>query len=334
MTSSPRVGVILTGGTIDSVGVDRLDLAWYIEAGKRLGDGELLANVPELARIATVQEFPFRRLPSHALVDKDWLDLVRKIHAIFDAGEADGIVITHGTNTLEETAWFLNLVLKTDKPVVLVGSMRPASAISADGYLNVLNAVRVASDPQSRGRGCLVVMNDTIYSARDVTKNATFRVDAFQSRDLGPLGFADGDGKVVYYHQPARKHTIDAEFDVRSLQSLPRVDIVLSYVGADGVMIGAAADAGAKAIVSAATGAGRPTPAEEEALDRVCKEHGILVCICSRVASGRVVRSPGLARRGFVAGDNLQPWKARILMSLALTRTQDPNDIQRMFDTY
>lgn len=334
MPSSSRVGVILTGGTIDSVGADRLDLAWYIEAGKRLGDGELLANVPELARIATVQEFPFRRLPSHALVDKDWLELAGKIHAIFDAGETDGIVITHGTNTLEETAWFLNLALKTDKPVVLVGSMRPASAISADGYLNLLNAVRVAADPQSRGRGCLVVMNDTIHSARDVTKNATFRVNAFQARDLGPLGFADGDGKIVYYHQPTRRHTVDTEFDVRSLQSLPRVDIVLSYVGADGVMIGAAAQAGSRAIVSAATGGGRPTPAEEDALERVYKQHGVLVCLCSRVASGRVVRSPGLARRGFVAGDNLQPWKARILMSLALTRTQDPTDIQRMFDIY
>lgn len=334
MTGLPKVGVILTGGTIDSVGADRLDLAWYIEAGKRLGNGELLANVPELARIATVQEFPFRRLPSHALADKDWLELARKLHAIFDAGEADGIVITHGTNTLEETAWFLNLALKTDRPVAIVGSMRPASAISADGYLNLLNAVRVAADPQSRGRGCLVVMNDTIYGARDVTKNATFRVEAFQSRDLGPLGFADGDGKIVYYHQPVRKHTVDTEFDVRSLSSLPRVDIVLSYVGADGVMIEAAARAGAKAIVSAGTGAGKPTPAEEDALDRVCKEYGVLVCLCSRVAAGRVARSPGTARRGFVAGDSLPPWKARILMALALTRTRDPDDIQRMFDTY
>jgi L-asparaginase len=334
MTSAPRVGVILTGGTIDSVGADRLDLAWYAEAGKRLGGGELLAHVPELARIAAVHEIPFRRLPSHALVDKDWLELARRIHAIFEAGEADGVVITHGTNTLEETAFFLHLVLKTDKPVVLVGSMRPASAISADGYLNLLNAVRVAADPRSRGRGCLVVMNDTIYSGRDVTKNATFRVDAFQSRDLGPLGFADGDGKVVYYHHPARRHTVETEFDVRSLESLPRVDVVISYVGADGVMIEAAAKAGARAIVSAGTGAGRPTPAEEQALERVCKEHGVLVCFCSRVASGRVVRSPGLARRGFVAGDNLPPWKARILMSLALARTNDADDIQRMFDTY
>src|SRR5881227_2667265 len=334
MANLPKIALILTGGTIDSVGKDRLDLAWYIEAGKRLGDGELLQQLPELKSIAEVQEVPFRRLPSHALIDKDWLDLVRTIHKIFDEDKADGIVITHGTNTIEETAYFLNLTLKTDKPVVLVGSMRPSSAVSADGYLNVVNAVKVAADPQSKGRGCLVVMNDTIFNGRDVTKNATYRVEAFQSRDLGPLGCADADGTVVYYHQPVRKHTTQTEFDVRELSSLPRVDIVLSYVNADGVMIEAAAKAGAKGIVSAATGAGRPTPAQDVAFDKAYEESGMLMCLCSRVASGRVVRSPGLKRKGFVASDNLQPWKARILLALALSKTTNADDIQRMFDTY
>ncbi len=334
MANLPRVALIITGGTIDSVGKDRLDLAWYIEAGKRLADGELLQQLPELKEIAEVEEIPFRRLPSHALVDKDWLDLARTIHSIFDDNRADGIVITHGTNTIEETAYFLNLVLKTDKPVVVVGSMRPSSAISADGYLNVVNAIKVAGDPGSRGRGCLLVMNDTIFNGRDVTKNATYRVEAFQSRDLGPLGYADGDGKIVYYHHPVRKHTVQTEFDVRNLKSLPRVDMVISYVGADGAMIEAAAATGAKGIVSAGTGAGRPTPAEDAAFDKVYKEKGVLMCLCSRVASGRVVRSPGLTKRGFVAGDNLQPWKARLLLSLALTKTTNADEIQRMFDTY
>lgn len=334
MAELPRIGLILTGGTIDSVGKDRLDLAWYIEAGKRLGSGELLAQLPELKSIAAVKEIAFRRLSSQALVDKDWLDLLDRIESIFADDQADGIVITHGTNTLEETAFFLNLTLKTDKPVVIVGSMRPSSAISADGYLNVVNAVRVAADPLSRGRGCLVVMNDAIFNGRDVTKNSTYRLEAFQSRDLGPLGFADADGKVVYYHQPTRRHTINSEFDVRGLNALPRVDIVLSYVGADGTMIEAAADAGARGIVSAATGAGRPTPAEDEAFDRVFREKGVLMCLCSRVASGRVVRSPGLKKRGFVASDNLPPWKARLLLSLALTKTSHADEIQRMFDSY
>src|SRR5438093_885320 len=239
MANLPRVALIITGGTIDSVGKDRLDLAWYIEAGKRLGDGELLQQLPELKSIAEVQEVPFRRLPSHALVDKDWLDLVRTIHSIFDQDKADGIVIGHGTNTLEETAYFLNLTLKSDKPVVLVGAMRPASGMSTDTELNVVNAIRVAADPSSAGRGVLVVLNDTIYGARDVTKSATYRVQAFTARDSGPLGYADADGRVVWHHEQARPHTSQTELDVAGRETLPRVDVVVSYVGADGAMIDA-----------------------------------------------------------------------------------------------
>ncbi len=334
MSALPSVGVIFTGGTIDSVGADRLDLAWYAEAGKRLEKGELLSQIPELAQIARVREISFRRLPSHALTNADWFDLLRTVHKLFEQDGVEGVVITHGTNTLEETAYFLNLTLKTDKAVVLVGAMRPSSAISADGYLNLLNAVRVAAAQQSHGMGCLVVMNDTIFSARNVTKTASYRVNAFQGRDLGPIGYADADGKVIYFHRPMKKHTVETEFDVRGYETLPRVDVVLSYVNADGIFIEAAVRAGAKGIVSASTGAGRPTPAEDAAFDRAYKEHGLLMCLCSRVGSGRVVRSPGLKKRGFVAGDNLQPWKARVLFSLALSKTTDADEIQRMFDTY
>jgi L-asparaginase len=326
-----RVALIVTGGTIDSVGVDRLDLAWYIEADKRLGPGEMLAGIPELPKIARIEEIPFRRLPSHGLVVKDWLDLVRLIHEIFDGDRADGLVITHGTNTLEETAYFLNLVLKTDRPVVLVGAMRPASGLSADGPLNLLNAVRVAADPTSRGRGVLVVLNDTIHGGRDVKKTATYRVQTFEGGDLGPLGYADADGRVLFYHLTARRHTVQTEFDVRGLEALPRVDVVVSYVGADGTMIDAAVAAGAGGIVSAGTGAGRPTPLEDKALTRA-HERGVVVCQSTRVGSGRVVRAPALVRRGFVAADNLVPWKARVLLSLALVRTKDTAEIQRMFD--
>lgn len=329
----PRVALIATGGTIDSLGTDRLDLAWYIERGERLAPGELRAGVPELAEIAAIEEIPFRRLPSHALVTSDWIDLVGTIHDVFASGRAEGLVLMHGTNTLEETAYFLTLTLKTDRPVVLIGAMRPASALSADGPLNLLNAVRVAADPNSVGRGVLVVLNDTIHSARDVTKTATYRLDAFRDRDLGPLGYADADGRVVYYHRTARRHTTETEFDLRQTTDLPRVDIVVSHVGADGTMIDAAVAAGARGIVSAGTGAGRPTPAEDEALTRA-SEHGVVICQATRVGSGRVVRSPSLARRGFVAADNLQPWKARILLALALSRRADPTEIQRMFDTY
>jgi L-asparaginase len=328
-----RVALIFTGGTIDSVGVDRLDLAFYIEAGKRLDDGELVARIPELAAIADVEEIPFRRLPSQSIKDRDLFDLVTLIHQIFDEDRADGVVITHGTNTLEETAYFLQLTVKRDRPVVIVGAMRPSSAISADGYLNLLSGVRVAADEASRGMGVLVVLNDTIHSARDVTKTATYRVETFQGRDLGPLGYADNDGRVLFYHRPLRTHTVEAEFSLDGLDALPRVDIVVSYLGADGAMIDAAVAAGARGIVSAGTGAGRPTPAENAALERAAHA-GVVIVQGTRVGSGRTVTSPGLRRKGWSAADNLQPWKARILLALGLTRTSDVAEIQRMFDTY
>ncbi|MDB5559605.1 MAG: hypothetical protein JWQ36_2539 [Enterovirga sp.] len=329
-----RIGLILTGGTIDSLGLSRLDLGWYIEAGLKLPAADLLARVPELDAIADVEQVPFRRLPSHALASSDWLDLLRLLETLLEQDGYDAVVVTHGTNTLEETAYFLHLALKTNKPVVLTGAMRPASAVSADGYLNLINAVRVAAEPASHGRGCLVVMNDTIFDARHVTKASTYRVEAFDGRDVGPLGFADADGRVVYYHRADRTERAGGEFALAGLEVLPRVDVVVSYVGADGAMIRAAAAAGARGIVSAGTGAGRPTPAEDDAFDEIHRDSGVLMCLCSRVGSGRSVRSPGLARRGFVAGDNLQPWKARVLLSLALTKTAEPDAVQRLFDTF
>jgi L-asparaginase len=330
--SKRRVALVLTGGTMNSLGMDRLDLAWYIEAGKRLGEGEFLARIPEAETIAHVEEVTFRRMNSHALTDHDWLDLLRFVDGLVADG-ADGVVIGHGTNTIEETAYFLNLTLKRDAPVVLAGAMRPASGMSTDTELNVVNAIRVAADPTSAGRGVLVVLNDTILAARDVTKTATYRLQAFQARDAGPLGYADADGRVVWQHRVERPHTTQTEFDVAALESLPRVDVVVSYVGADGVMIDAAVAAGAKGIVSAGTGAGRPTPGEDEALDRAAAA-GVVVCQSTRVGSGRVVYAPALQQRGFVAAGDLQPWKARVLLQLGLTVTSERARIQEMFDRY
>jgi L-asparaginase len=328
-----RVALIITGGTIDSVGTDRLDLGWYLEAGKRLGDGELVARVPELEQIAEVTEIPFRRLPSQSITTADWLDLVKTIQDLFATDRVDGVVVTHGTNTLEETAYFLHLILETDRPVVLVGAMRPSSGVSSDGDLNLINAVRVAAEEASRGAGVLVVLNDTILGARDVTKTATYRVETFQGRDLGPLGYADSDGRVLFYHRPARPHTSATVFHASEITELPRVDVVVSYIGADGTFVDAAVAAGARGLVSAGTGAGRPTPAELDALARAA-EAGVVVCQGTRVGSGRTLRSPGLTRKGWVASDNLQPWKARVLLALALNRTSDLDEIQSYFDTY
>ena len=333
MTALARVALVFTGGTIESVGRDRLDMSWYIEHNTRLTTAEVRARLPELEQLADVVEIPFRKLPSHALRDEDWLELVELIHRTADGEEFAGVVITHGTNTLEESAYFLHLTLKTTKPVVLVGAMRPASAVSTDGELNLLDAVATAASPAVRGLGVLVVLNNTIFSARDVTKTATARLQSFQAPDAGPLGYADADRRVVIYHAPVRPHTTQTEFDVRGRAGLPRVDVVTSYVGADGAMIDAAVAAGARGIVSAGTGGGRPTPLEDEALTRA-HEQGVAVCIASRVGSGRVARSPGMVARGRIGSDNLQAWKARVLLSLGLTVTSDPDELQRIFDTY
>lgn len=330
MAERPRIALVATGGTIDALGADRLDLAFYLETGQRLGPGELLARIPEAASIAEVVEVPFRPRPSHAFRDADLLEVGRAVEGAIAAG-AEGVVVTHGTNTLEETAYFLHLTARTEQPIVLTGAMRPASALSSDGDLNLLNAIRVAADPGAAGLGALVLLNDRIWSARDVTKGATFRTDAFVARDAGPLGVADADGRVVWFGRPVRPHTTATPFDVRGLDGLPRVDVVVSYVGADGTAIDAYVAAGARGIVSAATGAGYPTPGEVAALERASAA-GVVVCIASRVGSGRVARSPSMAARGWVAAGDLVPWKARLLLSLALTRSGDPEAIQTWFD--
>jgi L-asparaginase len=329
----PRVSVITTGGTIDSVGADRLDLAAYLETGVRLEPGELLAGVAaELAAIAEVTEVPFRRLRAHAITDDDLADLVSLVRDLLDCDEADGVVITHGTNTLEETAWLLHLVVAPDRPVVLTGAMRPASALSGDGPLNLVNAVRVAASPQCRNLGTLVLLDDTIHGARDVTKSDTMRVSAFRDGASGPLGWVDGDGRVVLSHLPVRGRLLEDSFAAVDLRALPRVDIVVSYQGADGALIDAAVAAGARGIVSAGTGAGYPTPDEVEALERASAS-GVVVCQASRVGAGRVPRVPSLIARGWITADDLQPWKARILIRLALAAgVTDVDAMQLLFE--
>ncbi len=324
----PRIALIATGGTIDSLGHDRLDIAHYTEADARLGEGELLASLPELAEIADVVPVPYRRVPSYALTSADWAALATIVTDLLRDGH-DGVAITHGTNTLEETAFLLSLTVDAPGPVVLTGAMRPASAIGADGPLNLVRAVQVAAAPHSRGRGVLVVLDDTIHSARHVTKTSTFRVGAFRSPDAGPSGRADADGAVVFHHGPDRP--AGPAFDPSAPGRSPRVDVLVSHVGADGALVDAAVAAGARGIVSAGTGAGRPMAAEAAALDRAIAA-GVVVCQTSRTGSGRVARSPRMTARGVVTGDDLQPWKARILLALALTRTNDPEEIQLLFD--
>jgi L-asparaginase len=324
-----QVALITTGGTIESAAASRVDHAWYHEAGQRLEPGRLMEAVPELADVARVVEHPFRRLSSSAVTPADWLGLGRTAASILS--QVDGVVITHGTDTLEETAYFLHLTLTVTRPVVLVGAMRPPATLGTDAHLNLVRAVQVAASDAARGQGVLVVANDTIFAARDVTKARTYRVDAFSAGDLGPLGHADADGRVVLYHRHRR--AAHPPFDLAGIAEVPRVDVVVSYVGADGALIDAAAAAGAAGIVSAGTGAGRCTPGEEAAFARAAAQ-GVVVCHASRVGAGRVARSPARAAAGRVVADNLQAWKAKVLLALALTRTSDPDEIQGLFDLH
>jgi L-asparaginase len=332
-SSKPRVAVILTGGTIEAIGFDRLDLAYYIETKQRIAPGELLGRVPELADVADVTEIPFGRVTSHAMTDENIADIAALVAQQFADDAADGVVVTQGTNTIEEVSYTLHLTIKSDRPVVVAGAMRPSSGIGHEGELNLLNAIRVAASPDSVGIGTVVLLDDTIHSARDVSKSNTMRVWAFQSRDAGPIGMADSDAKVFYAHRPARPHSTATPFQVADLRALPRVDMVVTYQGSDGVLIDAAVAAGAEGIVSAGTGAGWPTPWEVDAL-KTASERGIVVVQASRTGSGRVPRTPGMRERAWVAAGDLQPWKARVLLRLALTKTRDPEEIQRMFDTF
>jgi L-asparaginase len=241
-------------------------------------------------------------------------------------------VIGHGTATLEETAYFLNLTLKTAIPVVLVGAQRPSSALSSDAGMNLVNAVRVAASPDSHGMGVLVLLNDEIHAAREVTKTSTLRLQTFRTPDFGVLGHADGD-EVVFYRHPVRRRAPDTEFDISDIEMLPRVDISYSYAGGDGTAVRAFVAAGARGIVSAGFAPGFTPPGEAEAL-KDAVDRGIVVVQSTRAGSGRTFRSTRLKANGLLIADNLNPQKARILLTLALTRSQDPDEIMRIFRTY
>ena len=332
--AKPRVALVGTGGTISSIGRGPLDLWEYMDAGRKAEPEELLVRFPEVAEAAEIVSVRYRAVGSTAIGPADWLALDEAVHAAV-AREAplDGVVITHGTATLEETAYFLNLTLKVDATVVVVGSQRPPTGLSSDAGLNLLNAVRVAGASEARGLGVLVLLNDEVQAAREVSKTSTLRLETFRSHDLGRLGYADPDGRVAIYRRPARRHAPATEFDVRNRTELARVDVAASYAGADGAAIRAFVAAGARAIVSASLAPGVVTPAEMEALLEA-RGRGVLVVISSRAGSGRVLPRTVLREHGFVAADNLNPQKARVLAMLALTRTDDPAEVQRMFDEY
>jgi L-asparaginase len=329
----PKVAFIGTGGTISSLGRSPLDIMDYGANDTRLHADEILARVPEVAEVAEVIAVRFRNVPSTQIYFPEWKELLLTFDRLLaQHPDLAGIVVGHGTASLEETAYFLDLTAKVPVPIVVVGSQRPLSALSTDAALNLVNAICVAGSPLSRGRGVLVVLNDEIQDAREVTKTSTSRMQTFRTADFGILGQVDSQ-TVTYYRRSERRQAPDTEFDVRKLEALPRVDIVYSYAGADGAAVDAFIEAGAVGIVSAGFAPAMSTPGEVAKL-KAAVQKGVSVVQATRAGSGRTSRTKRQIDAGFINSDNLIPQKARLLLALALTVTRDPAEIARIFATY
>ena len=331
MTALPRIHLMIGPGTLPSRGKDRMDFTNYRRSGRpRMTGEELLEAIPEIAGIAQVEVD--RGNPWEVATVDDMHKLAQRVNELARQSEVDGIVFVQGTNVLEETAYFLHLTVRTDKPIVVTGAQRPFTALSSDAPINLLNACRAAAEPSSRGKGVVVVVNGEINSAREVTKTNTYHVQTFQSRDLGLMGYADAD-RILYYRSPTRRHTSGSEFTLDGIERLPKVEILYVYAGTLRGMAEAACDLGAKGLVLAGVGAGAPGHLADECA-RIAASGRAVVVRSARVGDGRVVRDSGYHEPGFVAADNLSPQKAALLLTLALTRTSDPDAIQRMFDEY
>ncbi len=330
----PTVHVVATGGSISGLGPHRLDYVVYPESGRRLSIEEMLARIPEASDLADIQAENLIRVGSGSIGPAEWLQLAQRINALLSSAHPpQGVVVTHGTATLEETAYFLHLTVKSERPVVVTGAMRPPSALGTDADLNLLDAIRLAACPEAAGRGALTVLNNEIQSARDVTKANAFRVETFTSRELGFLGYVDSDGQVVFYRNVTRRHTTATPFAVGGRKTLPRVDIVYAYGGADGVLIDAARQHGTEGLVLAGFGGGSYPGAFLDAGKRAVQA-GIPVVLATRSTAGRVIMTPQKASAGFIVSDDLLPQKARILLMLALGMTRERETIQELFFRY
>ena len=320
----PRVRLVATGGTISN------------RRGGRLTADELVASVPGLSGIARVEAEQFANVGSSQLTLDQWLALARRLDTLFrEEPDLAGIVVTSGTDTLEELAYFLHLTVRDRRPVVVTGSMRNPSQVGYEGQANLLASFRVAAEPDAAGRGTLVVLNDEINGARDVTKTDALRLHTFMSRGFGPLGVVDGD-RIVFRRRAEGRHTTASEFDVTTITTLPRVDAFLVYQGAPGDLIKAAVDLGARGLVLATAGAGAISGSQGDGL-AYARQKGVVIVATTRAGSGRVARSgqapPDAAPARIAAGD-LSAVKARVLLMLGLTQTTDVAELQRIFDEY
>ncbi len=324
--------ILATGGTIAGQG-DTEVTAGY-KSGAITVD-ELLKAVPEIKDIAYIKAEQVANIGSQDMNDEVWLKLSKRVNELLSQGDVAGVVITHGTDTQEETAYFLNLTVKSEKPTILVGAMRPSTAIGADGPRNIYNAVVTAVAPESIGRGVMVVMDDKILSADDLAKTNTLSVGTFQNPNYGPLGIVY-NGKPIYTRQSLKRHTANSEFDVSYIKELPRVEIILSHSNATGLFVEAAVKAHVKGIVTAGVGNGNLTTALQDALEKAVKNHGIAVVRSSRIMTGPTAQWDEVDddKLNFSASWFINPYRARVLLMLALTKTKDYKEIQRMFSEY
>ncbi|WP_122863081.1 type II asparaginase [Campylobacter showae] len=329
--AKPTIYILATGGTIAGSGSGALDTSYT--SGTVTVD-KLIAAVPEINKIATIKGEQISNIGSQEMNNEVWFKLANRVNELLTSGKADGVVITHGTDTMEETAYFLNLVVKSDKPIVMVGAMRNSGSLSADGPLNIFNAVNVAMSKEAAGKGVVVVMNDEIHAAREVTKTNTTAVDTFKSPNSGKIGTVFY-GNVKFYMNPVRKHTVNSAFDITKIKELPRVDIIYSHSNDNPDFVNLAVKNGAKGIVNAGMGNGNPFPSALEALGEAVKG-GVVVVRDSRVGSGETTLNGEVddGKYGFLASDNLNAQKARVLLMLALTQTTDKAKIQELFLTH
>jgi len=327
----PQVVVLATGGTIAGAAATNVQAGY---TSGQVGVDQLIAAVPEAKKLARLRGEQVSNIGSQDMNDEVWLKLANRVNALVAMPDVAGVVITHGTDTIEETAYFLNLVVKSRKPVVLTAAMRPSTALSADGPLNFFNAVAVAADKDAAGRGVLVVLNDWIHGAASLTKTSTTAVQTFMSPLSGLIGTV-AYGKVEFYRGPIGKNTSTSEFSLQGVTALPRVDIIMAYENMDGALIDAAVAAGAKGIVIAGVGNGNLTEAAVKALSAQAKK-GIICVRASRVVTGRVDRNVELDddKLGLVASLDKNPQKARVLLRLALLKSRSVADVQRIFDEY
>ena len=327
----PNIHILATGGTIAGAGASSTKTNYT--AGQ-VAIGTLLSAVPEIQKIANVTGDPVVKIGSQDMTDDVWLTLAKTINKLLAQKDIDGIVITHGTDTMEETAYFLNLTVKSDKPVVLVGAMRPSTAISADGPLNLYNAVVVAGAKESRGKGVLVAMNGVVLGAHGVLKMNTIDVQTFQAPNSGPLGYIF-NGKVFYNQQPLKKHTTQSVFDVNNLNSLPKVGIVYSYSNVEGDVVKMMASNGYKGIIHAGLGNGNIHKNVFPELINA-RQKGLLIVRSTRVPTGPTTLDAEVDdnQYQFIASQELNQQKSRILLMLALTKTNDWKTIQQYFNEY